>query len=202
MLAVVCSYAIYYLGSKYMRAGWWIRVPGYGWVGLVAVGVVASIYYPLAASYTKTSGLAGNTNLDGLAYVARESQGEFQAIQWLKEHYRPGDRIIEAVGDDYSSYGRVSSSTGIPTVLGWLGHEEQWHGSRKPYEGRLQAVESFYKTDDPQEAEEILHKYGVTYVIVGPREKARYGIQDATKFDAIGDAVLQEGDVVIYRVRG
>ncbi|MEK7777462.1 MAG: DUF2298 domain-containing protein, partial [Chloroflexota bacterium] len=201
LLAVVGSYALYYLGSRYNRASAWIRIPGYVWAGLVVVGMVASVYYPLAAGYTKTSGLAGKATLDGLAYVDRESPGELQGIQWLKKNHRPGDVIVEGVGDDYSSYGRVSASTGVPTVLGWVGHEQQWRGSSKPFEGRLQAVERFYKTDDPQEAKEILRQYGVTYIFMGPRERAKYGIQDAKKFDALGDVAFQEGDVVIYRVR-
>ncbi|MSQ22393.1 MAG: hypothetical protein EXR53_03675 [Dehalococcoidia bacterium] len=201
LLAVVCSYAIYYLCSRYSGSGAWIRFPGYVWAGLVILGLVASVYYPLAAGYTKTSGLAGKATLDGLAYVANEDLGELQSIQWLKKNHQPGDVIVEAVGDDYSSYGRVSASTGIPTILGWVGHEHQWRGSTKPFEGRLQAVEMIYKTDDPQEAKEILHTYGVTYILVGPRERAKYGIQGMDKFNALGDVAFQEGDVVIYRVR-
>ncbi|MFH1141083.1 MAG: hypothetical protein V1724_05335, partial [Chloroflexota bacterium] len=200
LLAVVGSYALYYLGSRYSRASAWIRVPGYVWAGLVVLGLVASVYYPLAASQTKTSGFAGKATLDGLAYVATENPGELQAIQWLKKNHKPGDVIVEAVGDDYSSYGRVSASTGIPTILGWVGHEDQWRGSSKPFEGRLQAVERFYTTDDSQEAKEILRQYGVTYIFVGPRERAKYGTQGMEKFDALGDVAFQEGDVVIYRV--
>ncbi len=201
LLAVAGSYALYYLGSRYSRASPWVRVPGYVWAGLVVLGVVVSVYYPLAAGHTKTSGLAGEATLDGLAYVAQESPGELAGIQWLKKNHSQGDVIVEAVGDDYSSHGRVSASTGIPTILGWPGHEEQWRGSRKPFEGRPEAVERLYQTGDPQEAREIQNRYSVTYIIVGPRERAKYGIQDAKKFDALGDVAFQEGDVVIYRVR-
>ena len=201
LLAVASSYALYYLVSRYSGAGARIRVPGYVWAGLVVLGGVASVYYPLAAGYSKTSGLAGEATLDGLAYVAQESPAEFAAIQWLKKNHSQGDAIVEAIGDDYSSHGRVSASTGIPTILGWIGHEEQWRGSRKPFEGRPEAVESLYQSADPQEAREILDRYGVTYIIVGPRERAKYGIQDTEKFDRFGDVAFQEGDVVIYRVR-
>ena len=201
LLAVAASYATYYLVSRYSGAGARIRVPGYVWAGLVFLGGVASVYYPIATGYSKISGLAGEVTLDGLAYVAEESPGELAAIQWLKKNHSHGDAIVEAIGDDYSSHGRVSASTGIPTILGWVGHEEQWRGSRKPLEGRTEAVESLYQSDDSQEAREILDRYGVTYIIVGPRERAKYGIQDAEKFERLSDVAFQEGDVVIYRVR-
>ena len=201
LLALACSYALYYLGFRYSRAGPALRVVGYGWIGLLAIVVLASVYYPAAAVYSKTSGLAGGGTLDGLAHVAKSNMGEYRGIQWLKENYQPGDTIIEAVGDDYSDYGRVSSSTGIPTVLGWTFHEEQWRGSRKPFEGRQEAVQQLYQTRDPQEASEILRRYGVTYVFAGPRERAKYGTGGLAKLADLGDVVFQEGNVVIYRVR-
>ena len=202
LLAVACSYALYYLGSRYGTAGLALRLAGYGWGGLLAVGLIASLYYPAAATYTKTSGLGGNATLDGLAYMAASSQGELRGIQWLNENYRPGDIIVEAVGDDYSEYGRVSASTGIPTVLGWTFHEEQWRGSRVPFEGRQESVQRLYQTTDPQEAREILHQYGVTYILMGPRERAKYGTDGLAKFSALGSIQFQDEDVVIYRVRG
>ena len=202
LLALASSYALYYLGSRYGRSGPLIRLASYGWIGLLLAGAVASVYYPLAAAHNKTSGLAGQPTLDGLAYVANSSAGELKAIRWLNEHYRPGDRIVEAVGDDYSDYGRVSASTGIPTVLGWTFHEEQWRGSRKPFQGRREAVQRLYQTSDPQEAKEILREYGVTYIFIGPRERVSYGTKGLAKFADMGTIVFQEGDVVIYRVRG
>ena len=201
LLALAGAYALYYLGSRYSGAGSWVRVAGYAWIGLLAIGLVGSAYYPAAAAYTKTSGLAGSSTLDGLAYVAGSSTGELLGIQWLKENYQPGDRIIEAVGDDYSDYGRVSASTGIPTVLGWTFHEEQWRGSREPFEGRQEDVRRLYQTRATHEATEVLNRYGVTYIFVGPRELVSYGTEGLAKFVTLGDVVFQEGDVVIYRVR-
>ena len=151
---------------------------------------MGAVDQPAEATKTKACGLAGKGTLDGLAYVAASSPGEFLGIQWLKERYQPGDRIVEAVGDDYSDYGRVSASTGIPTVLGWTFHEEQWRGSREPFEGRQEAVERHYQTHDPQEAREILRRYGVTHILVGPRERVKYGTDGLAKFAILGDVVV------------
>ena len=36
--------------------------------------------------------------------------------------------VLEANGDSYSDYERVSAMTGLPTVLGWYVHEWLWRG--------------------------------------------------------------------------
>ena len=166
------------------------------------LGALAAFYYPMASTYTKTSGLSGDATLDGLAHVASAAPAEYNGIRWLTENFKPGEIIVEAVGDDYSEYGRVSSSTGIPTVVGWTFHEQQWRGSTKPFEGRREDVQRLYQTLDIEEAREIQSRYGVTYVYVGPRERASYGTDGLGKFEALGDAVFREGNVVIYRVAG
>ena len=72
---------------------------------------LASLYYPVEAAATK-SGNDGQRTLDGLAYVSRSSPGEYAAIQWLRENASEGDGIVEAVGDSWSTYGRVSIQHG------------------------------------------------------------------------------------------
>ena len=199
-LALASAFAIYYLGSRYGHAGPFLRVLSYGWTGALVLGALVSFYYPAAATYTKTSGLSGSATLDGLSHVAAAAPAEYNGIRWLTENFNPGEIIVEAVGDDYSEYARVSSSTGIPTVVGWTFHEHQWRGSTKPFEGRREDVQRLYQTLDLQEAREIQSRYGVTYVYVGPRERASYGTDGLVKFEDLGDAVFREGNVVIYRV--
>ena len=95
----------------------------------MAVLLLASVYYPVAAALDKTQA-PGDSTLDGLAFLRSSGySGEYEAIQWLRDE-APWGRIVEAVGDDYSEYGRISASTGLPTILGWKGHEHQWRGSR------------------------------------------------------------------------
>ncbi len=201
LLALVSAYTIYYLGSKYGKSGPIVRLAGYGWIGLLLLGVVVATYYPAASVVGNISGRSGPGTLDGLAYVASTGTGELAAIRWLKDNSLPDDRMVEAVGNDYSEYGRMSSSTGIPTVLGWTFHEEQWRGSREPFEGRQEAVQRLYETIEANEAREILSRYGVTYIIVGPRERATYGTAGLLKFASMAEVAFQEDNVVIYRVR-
>ena len=98
-------------------------------------------------------------------------------------------------------YGRVSSRTGLPTILGWAGHEEQWRGNRRSFQERLQDVMEIYTGSDIEETRELLAKYDVTYVYVGPLERSLYGLDDTSKLDTLMDKPFDEGTVTIYRVR-
>ena len=50
------------------------------------------------------------------------------AIRWLDETIEGQSVVLEANGDSYSDYERVSAMTGLPTVLGWYVHEWLWRG--------------------------------------------------------------------------
>ena len=207
LFAVVGAFALYYTVSRFNGMNPLLRLAAYGWAGVLAVGVLVSLYYPLAAAYTKSLGPSGNATLDGLAYIEAANPSERFGIQWLKENAGADDRIVEAVGDSYSDYGRIASSTGIPTVLGWKFHEEQWRGSRKPFEGREEDIRDLYQTASLEEARRILDKYRINYVIVGPREMTTYGSEGLSKFEQLGELVFPSpadstdpGEVLIYRV--
>ena len=71
--------------------------------------------------------------------------------------------VLEAVGDDYDVYsdgfGGVSASTGLATVLGWIGHEQQWRGGDSEIlallSPRATAVRTIYSTTDVEQAVRI-----------------------------------------------
>ena len=107
--------------------------------------------------------------------------------------------ILEAVGGGYSEHGRIASSTGVPTVLNWPGHEMQWRGSSTPIEGRELDVQTIYQTLDISEATSLLDKYDVDHVYVGSRERTKYGEAGLAKFVEFMTPVFSEADVVIYR---
>ena len=70
--------------------------------------------------------------LNGLAQTATFNPDEYAAIMWLRDNVDGTPTIVEAVGGQYSAYGRISASTGIPTLLGWAGHQYQWRGYSTP----------------------------------------------------------------------
>ena len=210
LLAIVGAYGLYYwqshrpasisTGLRYRRIGLWAG--HYAWAGAVAMLLVASLYYSVGTALDRTGVLNQNhtledNTLDGLAFLQRSEPGEYAAIEWLRDQ-APRGRIVEAVGDDYSDYGRVSASTGLPTVLGWKGHELQWRGTSAPYAGREEDVAQIYQSDEAEVARRLLERYDVRYVYVGDRERASYGSGQLSKFDGFMRIVFDQDGVVVY----
>jgi uncharacterized membrane protein len=117
--------------------------------------------------------------------------------------------ILEAVGDDYDGRGiganAVSASTGLATVLGWAGHQQQWRGgdplSYAQIDPRRADVATIYNAGDLEQARGLLGKYGVDYIYVGTAEQATYDQLDLTKLAQLGEQVFQQGNVTIYQVK-
>src|SRR5256884_1452744 len=97
-------------------------------VGLLLL-LLASAVYPWAGTYARTDYYMHRTNsLDGLNYLQTckfpncdyDTSGDYAAIRWLNSHVSGDPVIVEAVGDDYTSYGRMSAFTGLPSPMGWV----------------------------------------------------------------------------------
>ncbi len=175
------------------------------WTVLVFLLLLASLYYPLGAVadrtglFTEGHTLSDNT-LDGLAFVRDSSRGEYEAIAWLRDQ-APRGRIIEAVGGDYSDFGRISASTGLPAVLGWRGHELQWRGSSDPMRGREADVAAVYQSGDPAVVLDVLERYSVRYVYLGSRERTKYGNDNLAVLGDLLDTVWKGEGVTIYEFK-
>jgi len=160
--------------------------------------LLSSLYYPPAAMVSITRGFSRQPTLDGLAYVARSQPTEREAIEWLRR--QPGTPVVvEAVGEDYSPYGRISAFTGLPTLLGWPDHERQWRGSTHLLEGRREAAERIYTSPDQQQIEALLAQYGVSYVYVGDLEIRRYGRVAGENLRGFLELAFEGPGVTIYR---
>ena len=199
LLAAASGLAIYYWFSLRESLTGWKRTLTTLWAGVFIVLLTGSLYYAPAAAATKGNLFRGDATLDGLAYIERTLPAEYAAIRFVRRQIPKGSAILEAVGGVYTSFGRISSSTGVPTVLNWPGHEDQWRGSREKFEGREQDVKRIYQTLDAEEARILLDKYDVDYVYVGPRERG-YGVEGLSKFSTFMDTVFALDDVAIYKL--
>jgi uncharacterized membrane protein len=205
LMAIASAFAIYWLsrrraqpaghGEGWLRCGF---VAGF-WL-LFAMGMA----YPILGNYTRAGGFDHTPDLDGTAYLAQSQPDDYAAINWLNEHVTGAPVILEAPGSGGSSYvyeGRVSALTGLPTLLGWAGHEGQWRGSYEVQNARTPDIELIYNSRDPQTALELLEKYDVTYVYVGPLERSEYDPRGLDKFERFMEVVYRQGSVTIYRIR-
>ena len=205
LLSIVGSYGLYYGWSRWQPVSIFRRAIKFLWVGAVVALVIASLYYPVGAIVERTGITTPgydffDRTLDGLAFIADSNPDEYAAISWLSNDAAFG-KIVEAVGDDYSDYGRISSSTGFPTVLGWAGHELQWRGSRAAFEGRAEDVAIIYTSDDAARVIPLLEMYDVKYVYVGQRERRSYGRPGLTDFSRFMKTAFEADNVVIYELR-
>jgi uncharacterized membrane protein len=115
--------------------------------------------------------------------------------------------IVEAVGDDYSSYARISAFTGLPTPMGWIGHEYQWRVNwlnnglnAVDFDSRKSDVESIYTDPHPSMVMGLLARYHVQYLYVGLLERMKYPTADSRRFSAFLHVVYSANGVTIYKV--
>ncbi|HEV2238744.1 MAG TPA: DUF2298 domain-containing protein [Ktedonobacterales bacterium] len=189
-----------------------------GWSGTLAWALAllalvgAAAVYPVQASAARTANFSLPRSLDGTAYMAGDplNQGDAAAIAWLNDpaHVATDATIVEASGGEYTHFDRVSAFTGLPTVLGWAGHEVQWRvnwltrpGNAGELERRKAAVDQIYTSADPAVVGELLRRYHVRYVYVGPAERQQYPAISMNRFAGLLQVVYHNADVTIYRVR-
>ncbi|MCB8944769.1 MAG: hypothetical protein H6658_13550 [Ardenticatenaceae bacterium] len=138
--------------------------------------------------------------LNGLAQVERFNPDEYAAIMWLRQNVEGTPVILEAVGGQYSNYGRIAANTGLPTILGWAGHEYQWRGSDTPEPAqRDPAVSQIYTDPAWGGSPLLLDKYNVQFIYVGGLETSTYGPLGSQKFADQLEVAYQNNSVTIYR---
>ncbi len=188
------------IGALAWRREWlarrWLR---WALVPAAALLAAAALVYPVAGTYARKDAFARDPTLDGLGWLRDRAPGDPGAIAWLNDEATEGEVVLESVGDDYSSFGhaRISTFTGLPAVLGWPGHELQW-GHRVG--SRREDVEQIYESPTTAGAEELLRRYDVRYVVVGPLERTEYGDAGLAKWDALGRRVYDRDGTTVWRL--
>ncbi len=163
------------------------------------VALAAGLVYPSLALPSRTNNFhpVFGWTLDAGAYLARQSPDEWAAIQVLRR--APLGTVAEAVGGSYTQYARISTYTGLPTVLGWPGHESQWRGGAALFAGRENDIATLYTTHDWATAAQIITTYHIRYIVVAPLERNTYHV-DESKFHQHLPVYFQQGEVTIYLV--
>ena len=155
--------------------------------------------------------------LDGMAYmqVATYSDNgadmnlneDYHAIQWMQDNVKGSPVIVEANTVEYRWGTRFTIYTGLPGVVGWNWHQRQQRGGVVPdtwVTDRVQEIGEFYTATDRQHTENFIHKYQVSYIIVGQLEEAYYAGPGLDKFITwngdLWTQVYHQGHTTIYKV--
>ncbi|HUG64307.1 MAG TPA: DUF2298 domain-containing protein [Gaiellaceae bacterium] len=196
LLAIVGAVGVFW------SARWLGRRLRVVWLAGLGVLLALALVYPVAGSYSRSGTFAADPTLDGIAWLRRAAADDVAAIEWLREN-APGHAVVlETVGNDFDAEGRarVSTFTGLATVLGWSGHEVQW--GHEPG-SRAADIQTIYRTANADEARTLLDGYGVRYVFIGSLERADHAAEGGlAKFSQIGTEVFRSGDTVIYELSG
>jgi YYY domain-containing protein len=165
------------------------------------------LLYPLLL----TGGALATMPAVGLAGITprQRTPAGAEAIAWLRANAPPGSVVLEAVGDSYDprglGVGGVSASTGLPTVLGWPGHEQQWRAgdprALAQIEPRKADVAAIYSGAlDLAQAHALLDRYRVDYIYVGQAERETYPAEGLARLAELARPVFSRDEVTIYQV--
>lgn len=136
--------------------------------------------------------------LDATAYLETTFPEDTAAIRWLNDNVTGDPVVLEANGDSYSDYERVSAMTGLPTVLGWYVHEWLWRGDTGALNERAQEVETIYTSTNQEEVKALLEKYQVEYIFVGAREREKYESLNESMLQSLGNVVFSDEQSQTY----
>ncbi|MBA2521253.1 MAG: hypothetical protein H0V24_16465 [Chloroflexia bacterium] len=211
LFAIMAALAIVVIWTEH-RPGGGMRAAV---LGLASVGIVAGLVYPVLSAKEWTGNYAGWSNLDGIAYLADFSADELAAIQWLQAHRQPGDVVLEAAGCSYQINGgiplnRASAYSGVPTIIGWSGHERQWRSGDPAELTAISRREADVAEMFAEPSGRLAQEYGVTLVYVGTFETGEwrhvcpaagpYAEVAADGYPGPGwEIAFSRGEVTIYR---
>ncbi|MFQ6013922.1 MAG: DUF2298 domain-containing protein [Anaerolineae bacterium] len=201
---------------------WRSRRMRWAWRGLLLFLLLSSSIYPVLGTAARVTDRFPGARpplgtLDGLAYMTVgsytwpgpdnriELKYDYEAIQWLVENVKGTPVIAEAVLPYYREGGlRVSSYTGLPTLLGAHQGEQRYASQVGERDGEAR---EFFNTPDIARALQLIRKLHISYIYIGQLERTVYDPAGLAKFERMqeeGKLVLayQNERVRIYLVRG
>lgn len=140
--------------------------------------------------------------LNATAFLETDFVEDAGAIRWLKENIQDSPVVLEANGDSYSNYERVSAMTGLPTVMGWYVHEWLWRNDVADLNEKSAEIETIYTSTDTQRVQELIKKYDISYIFVGSCEREKYGENlNNAGLESLGEIVYQDPNYETYIVK-
>ena len=140
--------------------------------------------------------------LNATAFLETDFPEDVNGIRWLKENISDAPVVLEANGDSYSEYERVSAMTGLPTIMGWYVHEWLWRGNLADLNAKIEEIKEIYTSTDETRVKELLDEYNVSYIFVGSCERNKYGADlNNDLLKGLGEVVFQDSEYPTYIVK-
>lgn len=181
---------------------------------LLALGAIFPLHAIPSRMFDET-GRANNPQAAALTLDGGPSltdPADYAALICLRDLTAGRDGIVAAevsFGGSYDYFeggiasGRLAGITGLPTVIGWQGHERQWRGRgyAEAVGTREADVRTLYQDLRLDMVQPIIERYGIDYIVFGKAERTRYGSDGEMKFRESLDVVCEAGNTRIYRTR-
>jgi YYY domain-containing protein len=162
------------------RLACWAKRVGYVFAALLLLGTAVNVY-----AIVKLKRVPKRTyTLDGIAFIKDMNAEDAALIAWLNANVKGTPTILEAHGDGYREFTRISMHTGLPVVLGWEHHAKQRGLSPEDAQKRKKAVQTIYTSEDLELTRQLLLDLRVDYVIIGSVERNSYRRLNLDKFDS------------------
>ena len=158
--------------------------------------------YPLFSIPSYYGQLDRPVELDGSKWLNDFFPEDKEIIDFINDGIENQPTILEAQGDSYTDFDRISAYTGLPTVAGWWVHEWLWRGSAEVVGERIPDIVNIYESDDIELTKALLKKYKVSYIIVSKMEAQKYPNLKKDKFKKVGTLIFQstDGQGALYQV--
>ena len=195
------------------------------WQGVLIALVAAAALYPLLATPAKWNvrmnreaphTLDGMAFMPGTSYSLREQEvdlgPDYRALRWMQGNIDGSPVVAEAnppsLGEAYrSTANRVAIYTGLPAIIGWDWHQTQQRSALPDtlIHQRMADNALLFNTPDTGQKLDLMGRYDVGYVYVGPLEKIYYQEAGLQKFEDMANAgilsvVYRQDGVTIYEV--
>jgi YYY domain-containing protein len=213
-------------GGGFSGNGSWARI------GLVvtALAMLASFAYPVLTTgarlqqrYPQDGANLTLNALDWMEYGQQQPPGvppvslsydeDREVIDWFNAEVAGTPIIVEASLSQYMcGTARISTYTGLPSVIGWPWHEVQQRDWIDIHE-RQDQVRLLYTSTDPLVKQGVLSRYAVDYIVVGDLERYYPAANCTVTDNAAGVAAFEEmvaagnlevafeaGETRVYRV--
>jgi len=140
--------------------------------------------------------------LDATTFLETDFSEDAAAIHWLKENIQGSPVVLEANGDSYSGFERVSASTGLPTVLGWYVHEWLWRNDVPDLNQKSEEIRTIYTSTEESQVRSLIQRYDISYIFVGSKEKEKYGTDlNDGMIQSLGEIVFTDASSGTYIVK-
>jgi len=140
--------------------------------------------------------------LNATTFLETDFPQDAAAIRWLKDNIEGSPVVLEANGDSYTGYERVSATTGLPTVLGWYVHEWLWRNNVPDLNEKSADIQTIYTSTDEEKVKELIQRYDISYIFVGGQEKEKYGTElNDSLLQSLGSIVFEDDTSGTYIVK-